>query len=231
MNRRETSRPGVEGVNSAPPRDAPQRAEVRVVVLSGAPAELASLQIDGVRCVRAPTPYDAAAEILSAPTAALVVELRLLRGRHLRVLEIARQMDVEVLAVGTVPRGLTGEDLSGVRLTARRDLPGVLARLTGTYEASPPPEREETPAPAVRRPLTGRTGEEPGTRPKEHVGEESVVEVSGEPSEGQYEPEPAGAGEADPSARRPPGKQPRKTASPSDLLTPEELTALLENEP
>ena len=230
MNRRDTSRPGVEGVDSAPPRDAPQRAEVRVVLLSGASAELASLQIEGVRCIRAPTPYDAVAEILSAPAAALVVELRLLRGRHLRVLEIARQMDVEVLAVGTVPRGLTGEDLSGVRLTARRDLPGVLARLTGTYEASAPPERDETPAPAVRRPLTGRTSEEPGTHPKEHAGEESVAKISGEPSEGQYKPEPAAA-ETDPPARTPPGKQPQQTASPSDLLTPEELTALLENEP
>lgn len=73
--------------------------------------------------------YEAAAELLAAPAAALVVDLRLLAGKHLRLLEIARSLDVEVLAVGSLPIGMTAEDLSGVRLIARRDLPGLLQAL------------------------------------------------------------------------------------------------------
>ena len=217
MNRRETNRPGVEGTEADPPRDAQTRGTARVVVLSLGAAEICALEIEGVRFVRAPTPYDAAAEILSAPTAALVVELRLLRGRHLRVLEIARQMDVEVLAVGTVPGGLTSEDLSGVRLTARGDLPEVLFRLTAPVRP-PSPTPDEIPAPTVARSVFHGQGGVPGEQPVEDLGDESPIEPSMIP-------------ETSPPAQTSSDEHPTKPVSPSDLLTREELSALLEDEP
>lgn len=78
---------------------------------------------------RAPSGYEAAAELLAARAEALVVDLRLLGGKHLRLLEIARTQGVEILAVGSLPIGMTAEDLSGVRLISRRDLGGALAAL------------------------------------------------------------------------------------------------------
>jgi len=83
----------------------------------------------GVVCVHAPSGYEAAAELLAAATTALVVDLRLLAGRHLRLLELARDLHVEVFAVGSLPIGMTAEDLSGVRLMARGDLPAAVRAL------------------------------------------------------------------------------------------------------
>ena len=84
---------------------------------------------DRVTFAHASSGYEAAAEMLSAPARALIIDLRLLPGRHLQLLEIARDLAVEVFAVGSLPIGMTAEDLSGVRLIARKDLPAAVDAL------------------------------------------------------------------------------------------------------
>jgi len=86
--------------------------------------------------------YEAAAEVLRQPTLALVVELRVLGSRNLGLLKIARDMNVEVLAFGSIPKSLSGGQLSGVRLVSAEDAAFELGKLAasspqldlGTYE-------------------------------------------------------------------------------------------------
>ncbi|MDY6913489.1 MAG: hypothetical protein SVT52_03415 [Planctomycetota bacterium] len=167
-------------------------------------------------CVHVSSAYEAAAELLAAPTAAMVVDLQMLSLRHLRLLKIAREMDVEVLAVGSLPAGLTAEQLSGVRLVSIDDLPNVLTRLARTPDARPEAAVE---APAQK---AEKTTPEPAQPPR-------VVLT------------PAKKPTAD-KPKRPPrkpqaltGDGPKKQAEPptlstEDVLTPEELAALLEDE-
>ena len=105
---------------------------------------------EGVVFAHASSGYEAAAEMLSAPTTALIIELRLLPGRHLQLLEIARDLEVEIFAVGSLPIGMTAEDLSGVRLIARKDLPAAVRALPPAQaEAGDPPTRGQPPEPVT----------------------------------------------------------------------------------
>jgi hypothetical protein len=118
---------------------------LRVVVLSAdAPVRAALADAAGLRSPQAPpgaecvvvqSPYEAAAELVAGPAIALVVDLRLMSPRHLRLLQIGRERNVELLAVGGVPAGLTPEDLSGVRLVARADLKAALERVVAGASA------------------------------------------------------------------------------------------------
>ena len=74
--------------------------------------------------------YEAAAEILAEPALALVLDLRAFRAGHGRLLEIARQMGLDIFAVGAASR-IDTEQLSGVKLLGRKDLMGELLRLLG----------------------------------------------------------------------------------------------------
>ena len=124
----------------------------RVVVLSprtvGGGGALRALAARGVRCVRAGSAYEAVAEMLSEPTRALAIDLRLLGPGGLRCLEIARGRHVEVLAMGVVPRSLTAEDLSGVRLVSHADLPEMLASLVPSPVEGLVPSEAGGPVPA-----------------------------------------------------------------------------------
>ena len=106
----------------------------RVVVLSrdAAFAELQDRRFDtNGRVLRVPSGYEAAAEILAEPTAALVIDLRALSGRHLRLLEVARAAGVEMLLVGPIPSGADSDAFGGARLVARSDLPAAIRRIAG----------------------------------------------------------------------------------------------------
>ena len=133
----------------------------RVVVWSHDPTLLSSA--DGpelpVELVRVDSPYEAAAEVLSAPAVALVVDLRLLTPRHLRLLAVARRMEVEMLAVGALQMGMTADDLSGVRLTSRSELRESVETLIRPTEPAPPVSDEvkaepppDAPEPAAAQP-------------------------------------------------------------------------------
>jgi hypothetical protein len=102
--------------------------QVRALVLSKEPSFCAAVAGElALTCV--PTAYEAAAELLASPTLAMVVDLRALGSRHARLLEIARQLGVEMLAVGPIPAWAGEEALSTVRIVSRMDLPAALRRL------------------------------------------------------------------------------------------------------
>jgi len=129
--------------------------DVRIVVLSQ-DASLAwptAAPGEPVAFAHTSSGYEAAAELLAAPTTALVIDLRFLAGRHLKLLEVARDLGVAVFGVGSLPIGMTAEDLSGVRLVARRDLPQAVAALAPAPSPRPaPPEPAEAKAEAPPRP-------------------------------------------------------------------------------
>jgi hypothetical protein len=110
---------------------------LRIVILADDAAGTESLPPQAVQCIKTQSAYEAAAEILAEPTAALLLDLRRVGHRHLRLLQVARDCGVEIFAVGTIPSGLSSEDLSGVRLTARSDVPQQLSRLTVPHESTP----------------------------------------------------------------------------------------------
>ena len=117
----------------------------RVVILASALGELElAAESSGVRCVCVSTAYEAAAEILGEPAAAMVVELRKLGRKHLRLLQVAREMNLEVLAFGTLPATTSSDDLSGVRLVSRGDVSAALERILATKQ--PPPEARQAEA-------------------------------------------------------------------------------------
>ena len=129
---------------------------LRVVVLShddAIPGELSSPWPAGaLECVRVATGYEAAAELLAAPTGALVVDLRAMPSRHLPLLRLARAEGVRVLALGPAPRGPADDDLGGAERVAREDAPFVLRRTL----VAPPAGRAEPSADADERPAAGK---------------------------------------------------------------------------
>ena len=162
----------------------------RVVLLSSDPSLTAAAWNDNgsVELVVARGAYEAAAEILSAPAAALVIDLRLLSPRHARLLEIARRLDLEMLAVGALPVSMSSEDLSGIRLVSRRDLPAALATAARPRPQMAPIQaeapRDQAPAaramPAIEIPA-GRPA------PRKPFGPDTSVQRPGhvdEPTEG-----------------------------------------------
>jgi len=211
----------------------------RVVFLSPdsatAGGELRPLADAGIECVFRPTAYEAAAEILAGPAVALVIELRMIGLRGLRLLEIARERDVEVLGMGTLSSGLSAEDLRGVRLVGRRDLPDVLGRLAGpaaSPEAGPP-----VPARPEPRRKSARTGKK---KAKARKKARPVPSKRSLPEEARPEPAPRGGEPAAylPGEQAAPGGRTTDVDQgaagmeiPGGLLTPEELTALLGNKP
>jgi len=248
----------------------------RVVIFSRDPAlaraELAELSAPAGVVVRVSSAYEAAAEILADPPAALVLDLRALTGRHVRLLEIARERHVEMLAVGALPSDLTADELSGVRLTARKDLAGAIERLTarpsrpaGRPEPIPAatgarptsPKSAELPVPAEAPPSVPARDEREKRRyeppalegildidqvaallsPSDRPAAQPVAAAPAEPpapkAPGEYVPEPATAepaGQGQPAPSAPPDQAP-PLKSPRDLLTREELAALLGDEP
>lgn len=106
----------------------------RVVMLTRRD-ELARQAGDGLDLIPVKTGYEAAAELLADPPAALVVELAQLTGPHTRLLDVARKRGVPALGVGTFPPGLSADDLEGLNLVSTRQLPAILAELAGRDDA------------------------------------------------------------------------------------------------
>jgi len=158
-------------------------------------------------CVRVTSPYEAAAELLEDHPAALVIDLRCLTPGDLPLVEMARQRNVEVLAVGVLPLGVVTADLSGVRLAARDHLAALLES----------PVCDDTDTPARHSESLDASDSESKSRP-----------IAGGP-QGEGEP-PRGRSPVpvQESARRT-DDAPRGDR-PDALLTSEELTALLEDE-
>jgi hypothetical protein len=197
-----------------------------VVVLC--PASPRRPEVPDLQWIPASSSYEAAAEILSAPTVALVVDLTILSKGHLKLLDVARQMATEVLAIGAIPTGLTSEELSGVRLVSKADLPAALRALTET-EAVDIAIEQGAAVSEVIQPERVADSSSPG-RP----GGGGSVNA---PSPGELAPntlqellEDAPISAPDPKAGE--AEDPKRTPStPSELLSDAELAALLEDEP
>jgi len=153
------------------------------------------------------SPYEAAAELLEDHPAALVIDLRRLTPSDLPLVEMARQRNVEVLAVGVLPLGVATADLSGVRLAARDHLAALLES----------PVCDDTDTTEPQSGSLDAADSESKSRP-----------IAGGP-QGQTEPSSGRAPVPIRESARRTDDAPRGDR-PNDLLTSEELTALLEDE-
>ena len=210
------------------------RGTPRVVVLSRRAVPNGA----GARTVPVASAYEAAAEILAAPAAVLVIDLGLVRPRDGRLVEIARQMAVEVLATGPLPAGLSADELSGVRLVAERDLPEAIEAVVATDAEAAPHGMADLLADVADQPLQEAetlgeylpVTEGPVIEPRPASGQAVAEPADAErvEPERQLEPEPR----CEPATDEPPAEPEDHAAeAPTGLLTPEELAALLENEP
>jgi len=229
-----TDRPSLTGQGQTEDRDRAARGELRVILLCHAPAGW-RWEVPGVQWIVADSPYEAAAEILCAPTAGIVVDLAILSKGHKKLLDVARGMGTEVLAVGAIPGGLTSEDLSGVRLISKADLNDALHRLR-ERELSGGPPAPEIPDPDVTHqehvpetPLHDR-GSAGGD---ENAPSPGVLEAKALQELMKEAPISAlQAGNEDPPSEGSEGEELRqRPSSPSGLLSDAELSALLEDEP
>ena len=268
--------------------DAKSRGVLRVVLLSRDPSpgtELPSSE-PALQLVPVRSAYEAAAEILAAPTLALVIDLGAMPRRHLRLIQVARQMEVEMLAFGRLLPDLSTEDISGVRLISRRDLSEALHRLAAPAKASaapevpPPPERpavpaektappapiealeefleqsELAPAEAVRLTPAKQPADRPAKQPADRPPKQPPDRAGKKPAErpGKKPADRPAEGPADAPAAPPETAPPQAVRADDEpapsavrtisrpqsppqslaldrLLSPEELAALLENEP
>jgi hypothetical protein len=168
-------------------------------------------------CLRVSSPYEAAAEMLAESPLAIAIDLRCLTPGDLPLIEMARQRNLEVLAVGAVPSGITTADLSGVRLSARDHLSALLDNLASASQVDEsvavPPQTAPVEA-ADLSALSQWIGKTPDSARK-------PARIPAPPPAREIADVPVGDAEAD---------QPPRIDRPNDLLTSEELTALLEDE-
>ena len=222
----------------------------KVVLFARADRPLRAAAGRAAGVVVVPTAYEAAAELLAGPTAALVVELPLLTPYHCRLLRLAGDLGVAVLGVGAARRTIRCADLHPLRQVGLEELGERLAEICREFELSmadfaaageiEAQLQQEPPGAPVEVLPAGQAqpqGEPAGNaflsgaaaaarREEELAGEEAVG--------GRYVSE-AGA-ETRQADRRERPEQPSAPAdsppaSPSALLSDEELSALLEDEP
>jgi hypothetical protein len=175
------------------------------------------------RCLRVTSPYEAAAELLAEPPLAIVVDLRCLTPGDLPLIEMARQRGLEVLAVGAVPLGVTTTDLSGVRLSARDHISVHLENLASLplsgeqVPVSPQTDSAQGPELSSLAQWINNNKTSPTVRTEPQTPTPPPARTNADPPVGETEPETR-ANDATP------------IDSPNDLLTREELTALLEDQ-
>jgi len=204
---------------------------LRVVVLSRDSAlasRLADLCAPPVAVVRVASGYEAGAEILAAPVAAMVIDFRSMDPAHARLLDMARETGVEMLGVGATPRGLRIDQLSGLRLVSRTELPAAVGRIAQAARQAAPVDRAPEPPPEPQAPSPVQAAE-PTPRPRRPARKTAKRRKTA-----RKRPKPAPTAPAEkpfPAPAEPAPVEPLPTGSPSQLLTPEELAALLEDEP
>jgi hypothetical protein len=175
--------------------------------------------------IRVHSGYEAAAELLIAPADALVIELACLQAPHLKLLEIARSKGVKLLGVGQFPANLTSDDLSGVRLISLADLPAAIAAI-GPHD--PPAETPTVEIHSIEESVMQQPAFEPlgeTYQPAEPITEEIITPPA---PQAETADESATSGEYLPT--EPPPTRDEIPESLNGLLSPEELSALLEDE-
>jgi hypothetical protein len=214
---------------------------VRVVALVRHPMAAPA----GVHVVCVQSAYEAAAEMLAVPAAALIVDLGMLLGRNLRLLQIARQGKAELLAFGSAAAALDAEQLSGLRLVSQAQLAEAMQGLAparpeaaaGVYVPQAPamPADDEVPVAAAVEEVAAAIDEKEPAAVVEPLAARVRLEA---PATARIEVPPTtkltpahpqvpslelALEAAEPDAAPPPAV----AISPHSLLTPEELSALL----
>jgi len=203
-------------------RDMASTPRPRVVILSREGAAITSMLADvqpRPRCSVVATAYEAAAELLARPAAAIVIDMRAISRRHIRLLVIARQLEVEMLALGAIPLGMTSDDLSGARLVAMRDLSSAVQRL------SAPPEAPVVPLEAVE-PVQLTPAKKPAkSKPARRAAQaDATMETSGRQRKKKRSRSSSKSKKSSPKADADDNVTPL-----ASLLSPEELSALLDD--
>lgn len=130
--------------------------------------------------VRAAGAYQAAAEMLAEPAAALVVDLGRITAGHAGLLSLAGRLGVPVIAFGEVSADLGADALGSARLITREGLPEALDRIL-------PPEPAQSAESAE------------STSPEDQAGAAARAEAA-------EEAPPAAEAAAEPEAPRTPGR-------------------------
>ena len=154
------------------------------------------------RCRQCASAYEAAAELLAEPAAALVIDLRCLATGNLRLVQTARKQGVAILAFGKLSAAMSTDGLDGVQLVSQEGLAQALARLAQGARAA---EQEAPESQPVEATAVGVGGEAAPPR-----------EVA------------AGLDRPGPEAS---SAEPKRPGPPSSVLTADELAALLGEEP
>ena len=192
---------------------------LRVVVVSDDPklrARAMYLRADGWRLAFAPTGYEAAAELLAGPVAALLVDLRALTPRHEGLLELAREAGAAAYGIaGPVPSDMAGR-LGELRPVDIEDVPAILASLGRKWARAQDEARQSD---SEKTPEDAPGHEQAGLY---------VPRSDDEPTPTETEPasEPAGAKPAEPPADAAP-----KPKTLGERLTDAEIASLLEDGP
>ncbi len=172
---------------------------------------------DKVDVIYARSGYEAAAEILAAPAAAIVLKLEILSKRHVGLLNIARRMGLEIIGVGASSGeiSLGAEELSRVRLISISDLGEEIERIVSQQDQTSDTGKEE---------YIPRRQTSPQPRQESSPGEEA-------PAAEQTEPELPPAAVDEPPQKTPRGEpgHNEQRRSAHGILTSEEISALLKD--
>ncbi len=182
----------------------------------------------GAQIALVPTALEALAEMLAEPAIALAVDLRAMEARHRRLLDVAAGCDIEVLAVANTLPPLRAQDYCGARVLGRDQLSEALVELTNSAMIADRLGRAPAPPDQARTRPSGIP-----ERPTQPPGQ-----GNGNGSPGQYVPDVHQASPPDApteDAPAPPSQNNQEPEAPPshsvpELLSPEELSALLEDE-
>jgi hypothetical protein len=106
-----------------------------------------------VQILRAASGYDAAAQLLLGPVSALLVDLSRLTPAHAGLLQLARRLEVPVVAFGAVGGALDGAVLASVRLVPAEQVPSALQTLLAENEQAqelPDAQAEDLPSAQIQ---------------------------------------------------------------------------------
>jgi len=150
-----------------------------VVALLGASAASPELP-ETAELVRVGSGYEAAAELLVGPAAALVVDLGRITAPHVRLLELAGKLAVPIVGFGTISAPLSGSALRSVQLVGPEKVAQALEEIFGSagrYEPARPAEPAQPPGKRAARKVA-----EPEPPPAEQPRAEAEPEKTAPPA-------------------------------------------------
>ncbi len=118
-----------------------------MVALVGPAGTLPELS-DSVEVLGTTSGYEAAAELLSGPSSALLVDLGRITAPHVPLLALAGRLKVPIVAFGTVSASLPASTFAAVRLVSAERVGEALEEVLSTRAAAKPQPRPAEPAPS-----------------------------------------------------------------------------------